>query len=83
MKKQKKIDGGDEPQWLDPKNDGKTSYTDGEIEILVGGFIEDHPEQYEVLKGKDGPNIAREMLRNRFRALDPNRKKSNHLRMMN
>ena len=82
MKKQKKIDGGDEPQWLDPKNDGKTSYTDEEIEMLVDGFIEDHPEQYELLKEKDGPNTARIILRNRFKELDPNRKKSN-LRMMN
>ncbi len=39
MKKQKKYDGGDKPQWLDPKNDGKNPYTDEEIEMLVDGFM--------------------------------------------
>lgn len=83
MKKQKKYDGGDKPQWLDPKNDGKNPYTDEEIEMLVDGFIEGHPEHYQVLKEKDGPNTARSILRNGFKARDPNRKIINRRGMMN
>jgi hypothetical protein len=80
MKKQKK---GDEPHWLDPKNDARTPYTDEEIDMLGEGFTEDHPEHFQVLKEKDGPNTARGILRNEFKARDPNRKITNRRGMMN
>ena len=63
----------DEPAWLDPANYRKTPYTDEEIELFVDGFIEGFPEYYEKLVKDDGPNTARIILRNRFKAKDPNR----------
>jgi hypothetical protein len=63
-----------EPDWMDPKNDRKTPYTDEEIEQFVDGFIEEFPEHYNALVKDDGPNTARIILRNRFKAKDENRK---------
>ena len=63
-----------EPAWLDPANDRKTPYTDQEIEEFVDGFIEGFPEHYAELVKDDGPNTARIILRNRFKARDVNRK---------
>ena len=63
----------DEPSWMNPENDRKIPYTDEEIELFVDGFIEGFPEYYDELKKDDGPNTARIILRNRFRAMDPNR----------
>jgi len=63
----------DEPAWLDPANVRKIPYTDEEIELFVDGFIEGFPEYYEKLVKNDGPNTARIILRNRFKAKDPNR----------
>ena len=60
-----------EPDWLDPKNDRKTPYTDEEIEMFVDGFIEGHPEEFKQLESDDGPNTARVILRKRFREMDP------------
>lgn len=57
-----------EPDWLDPSKSRKTRYTDEEIEMFVDGFIEGFPEYYEKLLKDDGPNTARIILRNRFRA---------------
>lgn len=61
------------PDWLDPANDRKVPYTDEEIEEFVNGFIEGFPEHYNQLVKNDGPNTARIILRNRFKAKDPNR----------
>lgn len=63
----------DEPDWLDAANDRKTPYTDEEIEHFVNNYIEDFPEYYNNLVKNDGPNTARIILRNRFKAKDPNR----------
>lgn len=68
-----KSENDDEPTWLDPANDRKTPYTDEEIELFVDGFIEGFPEYYEKLVKDDGPNTARIILRNRFKAKDSNR----------
>lgn len=57
-----------DPDWLDPKNDRKTPYTAEEIEEFVNGFIEGFPEHYDELKMDDGPNTAKIILRNRFKA---------------
>jgi hypothetical protein len=72
QKMKKKQD--EEPAWLNPENDRKTPYTDEEIEEFVDGFIEGFPEEYGELKKNDGPNTARVILRNRFKAMDENRK---------
>lgn len=64
----------DEPAWLNPENDRKTPYTDEEIEEFVDGFIQGFPEHYDGLVMDDGPNTARIILRNRFKARDANRK---------
>jgi hypothetical protein len=63
----------DEPAWLNPENDRKTPYTDEEIEEFVNGFIHSFPEHYRKLLKEDGPNTARIILRNRFKARDENR----------
>ncbi|MGD9202228.1 MAG: hypothetical protein PVI26_11735 [Chitinispirillia bacterium] len=62
-----------EPDWLDPANDRKTPYTDEEIEQFVDGYIKGFTEHYNKLVKNDGPNTARIILRNRFKAMDPNR----------
>lgn len=71
----KKSKNGKEPDWLDPANDRKTPYTDEEIEQFVDGFIEGFPEYYDALLKDDGPNTARIILRNRFKARDRKRLK--------
>jgi hypothetical protein len=60
----------EKPAWIDPKRTRKTPWTDEEIESFVDGFIEGFPEFWEKLRQDDGPNTARIILRNRFKARD-------------
>jgi len=62
------------PACFDPANDRKTPYTDEEIEMFVNDFIIEFPEHYRQLAKNDGPNTARIILRNRFKARDERRK---------
>ncbi len=38
--KKKKNKNAKEPDWLDPKNDRKTPYTEKELDIFVDGLID-------------------------------------------
>jgi hypothetical protein len=67
---QKNSNIGEEPVWIDPERGRKTPWTDEEIERFVEGFISGHPIHWEHLVRNDGPNTARIILRNRFKARD-------------
>lgn len=69
-----KSDKHEEPDWVNPKRGRKTPYTDEEIERFVEGFISGHPIHWKKLVEDDGPNTARIILRNRFKARDHLRK---------
>jgi hypothetical protein len=62
-----------EPEWMNPANDRKTPYTEEEIEEFVEVFIERFPDHYKKLLKDDGPNTAKIILKNRFKAKDENR----------
>ncbi len=65
---------GTEPDWLDPRNDRKTPYSEQELELFVEGFISsmgDVADWNQMVK-EIGEFKAREVLKEGFRRMDPN-----------
>ncbi len=62
------------PNWTNPANCRKTPYTNEEIEGFVNDFIKEFPKYYKELEKKDGPIVARIILRESFKSKDENRR---------
>ena len=65
---------GGEPDWLDPRKDRKTPYTEAELELFVEGFVssmDDVPFWRQMVENV-GEAKAREVLKEGFRRMDPN-----------
>ena len=65
---------GDEPAWLDPRNDRKTPYTDAELDRLTDDHIAmmaDTPAWRDLL-AEVGKQRAREVVKQRLAGRDPN-----------
>jgi hypothetical protein len=60
------------PDWLDPRNDRKTPYTDAELDIFVDDFIArmSDTEAWKNLVAEVGEPKARDVLKHRLAAQD-------------
>ncbi len=72
MKKKKNKD-VKEPDWLDPKNDRKTPYTEKELDIFVDGLIDNMKDVKSINKTIDEEGLleTRRILKEAFREMDP------------
>ena len=72
MKKKKNKD-VKEPDWLDPKNDRKTPYTEKELDIFVDGVIDNMKDVKSINKAIDEEGLlaTRRILKEAFRKMDP------------
>ncbi len=72
MKKKKNKD-VKEPDWLDPKNDRKTPYTENELDIFVDGVIDNMKDVKSINKAIDEEGLleTRRILKEAFRKMDP------------
>ena len=63
-----------DPPWLDPSNDRKTPYSDAELEVLAEDFIARMSDTtaWKQLVGDVGEEKARQVLKERLAAQDPN-----------
>ena len=70
MKKKKNVK---EPDWLDPKNDRKTPYTEKELDIFVDGLIDNMKDVESINKAIDEKGLleTRRILKEAFRKMDP------------
>lgn len=64
-----------EPAWLDARKDRRTPYTEEELELFVDGFISSMNDvvDWERMVNAVGEIRAREILKEGFRRMDPNR----------
>ena len=65
---------GTEPDWLDPRNDRKTPYSEQELELFVEGFVSSIGDvaAWKQMVEEVGEVKAREVLKEGFRRMDPN-----------
>ncbi len=72
MKKKKNKD-VKEPDWLDPKNDRKTPYTEKELDMFVDGVIDNMKDVNSINKAIDEEGLleTRRILKQAFREMDP------------
>ena len=72
MKKKKNKD-VKEPDWLDPKNDRETPYTEKELDIFVDGVIDNMRDVKSINKAIDEEGLleTRRILKEAFRKMDP------------
>ncbi len=72
MKKKKKKN-VKEPDWLDPKNDRKTPYTEKELDMFVDGVIDNMKDVKSINKAIDEEGLleTRRILKQAFREMDP------------
>ena len=70
MKKKKNVK---EPDWLDPKNDRKTPYTEKELDMFVDGVIDNMKDVNSINKAIDEEGLleTRRILKQAFREMDP------------
>ena len=63
---------GADPDWLDPRNDRKTPYSEQELELFVEGFISsmDDVTDWNQMVKEIGEVKAREVLKEGFRRMD-------------
>ncbi len=63
-----------EPDWLDPRNDRKTPYSDAELEMLAEDFIARmaDTQAWQDLVADVGEPQARQVLKERLAAQDAN-----------
>ncbi len=60
-----------EPDWLNPKNDRKTPYTDQEIKTFSEDFIRGlSVQEWSAMKSKYGEKSARERIKAGFVTMD-------------
>jgi len=71
--KKKKNKNVKEPDWLDPKNDRKTPYTEKELDIFVDGVIYNMKDVKSISKAIDEEGLleTRSILKQAFRKMDP------------
>ncbi len=71
--KKKKNKNAKEPDWLDPKNDRKTPYTEKELDIFVDGVIDNMKDVKRINKAIDEEGLleTRRILKEAFREMDP------------
>ena len=71
MKKKKNIN-VKEPDWLDPKNDRKTPYTEKELDMFVDGVIDNMKDVKSINKAIDEEGLleTRRILKQAFREMD-------------
>ncbi len=71
--KKKKNKNVKEPDWLDPKNDRKTPYTEKELDIFVDGVIDNMKDVKSINKAIDEEGLleTRRILKEAFREMDP------------
>ena len=71
MKKKKNIT-VKEPDWLDPKNDRKTPYTEKELDMFVDGVIDNMKDVKSINKAIDEEGLleTRRILKQAFREMD-------------
>ncbi len=62
-----------EPDWLDPKNDRKTPYTEKELDMFVYGVIDNMKDVKSINKAIDEEGLleTRRILKEAFRKRDP------------
>ena len=65
---------GAEPDWLDPRKDHKTPYSEQELELFVEGFISSMGDvaDWKQMVKEIGAVRAREVVKEGFRRMDPN-----------
>ena len=70
MKKNKNVK---EPDWLDPKNDRKTPYTEKELDMFVDGVIDNMKDVNSISNAIDDKGLleTRRILKLAFRKMDP------------
>jgi hypothetical protein len=71
---QEKKQTSSEPSWLDPRNDRKTSFSDAKLDVLADDFIARmaDTQAWQDLVGEVGEQRAREVVKQRLAAQDPN-----------
>ncbi len=71
--KKKKNKNAKEPDWLDPKNDRTTPYTEKELDIFVDGVIDNMKDVESINKAIDEEGLleTRRILKEAFRKMDP------------
>ena len=71
--KKKKNKNFEEPDWLDPKNDRKTPYTEKELDMFVDGVIDNMKDVKSINKAIDEEGLlaTRRILKEAFRKMDP------------
>jgi hypothetical protein len=69
-----KSEAGPAPDWLDPRNDRKTPYTDAELDVFTDDFIArmSDTEAWKNLVAEVGEAKARDVLKQRLAAQDAN-----------
>ena len=62
-----------EPDWLDPKNDRKTPYTEKKLNMFVDGVIDNMQDVESINKSIDNEGLleTRKILNKAFREIDP------------
>jgi hypothetical protein len=69
-----KTQAASEPDWLDPRNDRKTPYSDAELEVLADDFIARMSDTtaWKSLVAEVGEQQAKQVLKERLAAQDAN-----------
>ncbi len=62
----------DQPDWMNPANDRKTTFTDEEIDEFVDDYIHEFKDIWEDLKLKLGKAAARQKIKDGFISQDEN-----------
>jgi hypothetical protein len=65
---------GADPDWLDPRKDRKTPYSEQELELFAEGFVSSMGDvvDWNQMVKEIGEIKAREVLKEGFRRMDPN-----------